>query len=140
MARIIVKAALLAAAAAALGASAAQAQPGKGPNGTWRCSAQGNIPIGILTVAGTGYKFQAVSNSLWALKPSDSTNGSGKLSVAGKALTISSGPLFTSSMKVRTGEFGQATSPYRPPYDFISLKNDPNMSYVLMCYRPGAGA
>ena len=120
-------------------ASAASAAGG-GTNGTWRCSAQGNIPIGVLTVSGSAYKFQAVSNSQWAPKAVDSSNGSGNLTVGDRVLSVTSGPLFTSSMKVRSGKFGQATSPYHAPYDFISLFNDPKMAYVLMCYRPGAGS
>jgi hypothetical protein len=64
-----------------------------GLDGVWRCKASGNIPIALLTISGSSYKMQAVSNSLWAPKPNDSSNGSGSLNIKGNSVTAASGPL-----------------------------------------------
>lgn len=115
----------------------AQAKPklGNSPNGIWRCSAQGNIPIGVMTITGNAYKFQAVSNTAWAPKPSDTGNGSGQITVAGSRLTPVSGPLKT-KYRVVSGSYGTTTSPYSGAYEFIDLLNDPAAAYLLRCYRP----
>jgi type IV secretory pathway protease TraF len=64
-----------------------------GPDGVWRCKASGNIPIALLTISGSSYKMQAVSNTVWALKPNDRSNGSGTLNIRGNSITAASGPL-----------------------------------------------
>lgn len=98
--------------------------------GTWRCSAQGNIPIGILTIKSGGYSFQAVRNTAWAPKPADSSNGSGSMSVKGSKITVKTGPLRT-SMGVTSGFYGASAGD-----EYIDLYNDPNAAYLLRCYRP----
>jgi len=100
------------------------------PDGNWRCSAQGNIPIGLMTIKGTGYKFQAVSNSLWKPKPSDSLNGSGNLAVDGSKLTMASGPLHAKG-GVRTGVYGASGKS-----DYMDFFTEPKGYYYLRCLRP----
>lgn len=111
-------------------AMAGQASAQETPAGLWRCSAQGNIPIGLLTITGANYRFQAVNNSLWALKPQDSMNGSGGMRVAGTRLTPSGGPL-ASQLQIRSGVFGHTGR-----YSHIDFFNDPASVYVLRCHRP----
>ena len=112
----------------------AQKPPAKSPNGVWRCSAQGNIPLGVMTITGTGYKFQAVSNTAWAPKPSDRSNGSGQFKIAPGRLTPASGPL-VSVFKGTIALHEEYRSP-RETYDYIDIYNDPKSAYLLRCYRP----
>lgn len=103
--------------------------------GVWRCSAQGNIPIGVLTVKSGGYTFQAVRDTVWAPKPQDSSNGSGKLTVKGSKITVKNGPLRT-QMGVTTGFYGAASSVGSGSNEYLDLFNDPSAAYLLRCYRP----
>ncbi len=103
--------------------------------GVWRCSAQGNIPIGVLTVKSGGYTFQAVSNTVWAPKPQDSSNGSGKLTVKGSKVTVKNGPL-RKQMGVTTGFYGSPASDASLHHEYLDLFNDPSAAYLLRCYRP----
>ncbi len=119
----------------AFAASAGAAQAQRSPNGTWRCSAQGNIPIGVMTVSGATYRFQAVSSTAWAPKAQDSMNGSGALRATGATLTPTGGPL-TTRLRVRSGQFGEAGSARTGRYDYIDFFNDPQAVYVLRCLRP----
>lgn len=121
--------------ALALVATAGAAQAQRSPNGTWRCSAQGNIPIGVMTVSGATYRFQAVSNTAWTPKAQDSMNGSGALRVSGTTLNPTSGPL-TTRLRARSGHFGETGSSRTGPYDYIDFFNDPQAVYVLRCFRP----
>lgn len=117
---------LLAVAAAALTfVSVAQAAPA----GNWRCRAQGNIPVGLLTITGGAYKYQAVRNTAWAPKPGDASTGSGGFSAAGEKLAITSGPLRT-KMGAKTGYYG-----YAGPDEYMDFYNDPNSAYLLRCHR-----
>ncbi|MGQ2990933.1 MAG: hypothetical protein ACT6RD_12075 [Brevundimonas sp.] len=118
----------------AVAASAGTAQAQRSPNGTWRCSAQGNIPIGIMTVSGATYRFQAVRNTAWAPKAQDSMNGSGALRGSGTTLTPAGGPL-TTRLGARSGYFGETGIP-GDRYDYIDFFNDPQAAYVLRCHRP----
>lgn len=72
--------------------SAAAPVRAAGFDGTWHCKANGDIPIGILTVAGTGYSFTAVRDGKWTPKPDDPGNGKGTLAASG---VPESGPLKT---------------------------------------------
>jgi len=100
------------------------------PAGTWRCSAQGNIPIGVLKITSGGYTFQAVRDTVWSPKPGDPSNGSGSLTVKGSKVSVSSGPL-RKHMKVTTGVYGGAGND-----EYIDLYNNPNSVYLLRCLRP----
>jgi hypothetical protein len=113
----------------------AQKPPAKSPNGLWRCSAQGNIPIGLMTMSGNSYRFQVVSNTAWALKPTDGGNGSGQMTVAGSKLTPVSGPLKT-KYGTATGFYGTTSSPYSGTYEYIDLLKEPQAAYLLRCHRP----
>lgn len=62
--------------------------------GVWRCFANGNIPIGILTVNGANYRFQPVSSTDWRPNPRDRGNGTGAF-VSATNFTPVSGPLKT---------------------------------------------
>lgn len=115
-------------------ASSASSQA-RSPNGTWRCSAQGNIPIGVMTVSGGGYRFQAVRNTSWDPKPGDSMNGAGAVQTGGEHFNPTSGPL-RSRMSVTRGHFGETSSPYSGRYDYIDMFNSSDGAYVLRCYRP----
>lgn len=118
----------------AFASSAGAAQAQRSPNGTWRCSAQGNIPIGVMTVSGSTYRFQAVRNTAWAPKPQDSMNGSGALRASGTTLNPTGGPL-TTRLGARSGYFGVTGIP-GDRYDYIDFFNDPEAAYVLRCHRP----
>ncbi|CAN7315155.1 hypothetical protein LJR030_003235 [Rhizobium sp. LjRoot30] len=63
------------------------------PDGVWRCKASGNIPIALLTISGSNYDMQAVSDSNWTLKSGDSSSGSGGLDIQGNSVSPTSGPL-----------------------------------------------
>ena len=126
---------LLCAVATSLAAPAfAQKPPAKSPNGVWHCSAAGPLPIGIMTITGTGYKFQAVSNTAWAPKASDRNNGGGQFKIAPGKLTPVSGPL-VSGFKASVALHEEYRSP-RESYDYIDIYNDPKSAYLLRCYRP----
>lgn len=88
--------ALAIAGAAGLLAITLPAQPveAQAGGGVWRCFANGNIPIGILTVNGANYRFQPVSNTAWRPNPRDRGNGTGAFASATN-LTPVSGPLRT---------------------------------------------
>ena len=118
----------------AFAASAGATQAQRSPGGVWRCSAQGNIPIGLMTVSGATYRFQAVRNTAWALKAQDSMNGSGALRAFGTTLNPTSGPL-TTRLNARSGYFGE-TGVTGGRYDYIDFFNDPRAAYVLRCHRP----
>lgn len=61
---------------------------------SWHCKANGNIPIGTLTIDASGhYDMVVAANSAWDPKVGDPGNGSGELAVAGDVLTPLSGPL-----------------------------------------------
>lgn len=61
---------------------------------SWHCKANGDIPIGTLTIDASGnYEMVVAANSLWDRKDGDPGNGFGQLSVAGNELTPLSGPL-----------------------------------------------
>jgi hypothetical protein len=50
-------------------------------DGTWRCAANGNIPIGVVTITGAGYTFTS-TNTAW--EPVDNAaNGAGSLGFDG---------------------------------------------------------
>lgn len=112
-------------------ASSAQAAA----NGVWRCSAQGNIPLGVLTIKPGGYTYQAVRNTAWEAKAGDASTGSGVITVTGAKIAVASGPLRT-RMKVATGVYETTTSPNSANYEYIDLYDDPNAAYLLRCYRP----
>ena len=88
--------ALAIAGTAALLAMAGSAQPvaAQAGGGVWRCFANGNIPIGILTFNCANYRFQPVSNTAWRPNPRDRGNGTGAFASATN-LTPVSGPLRT---------------------------------------------
>lgn len=61
---------------------------------SWHCKANGNIPIGTLTIDAAGnYEMIVAANAAWDPKPNDAGNGVGQLAVAGDTLTPISGPL-----------------------------------------------
>lgn len=61
---------------------------------SWHCKANGNIPIGTLTIDTAGnYEMVVAANSAWEPKLGDPGNGVGQLNVAGDVLTPISGPL-----------------------------------------------
>ncbi|GHC47291.1 hypothetical protein [Neogemmobacter tilapiae] len=60
-------------------------------DGTWRCVANGNIPIGIVAITGTNYTFTATNT---AFDPVDNaSNGTGTLAYDGPYLLPQDGPL-----------------------------------------------
>jgi hypothetical protein len=62
-------------------------------DGTWRCAANGNIPIGVVTITGAGYTFTS-TNTAW--EPVDNAaNGAGSLGFDGPYLLPQDGPLAT---------------------------------------------
>ena len=77
--------------AAGLAASTAVAHASA--EGLWKCKASGNIPIALLTISGGNYRMQAVRDSNWTPKDSDSSNGSGGLDIQGNQISPTSGPL-----------------------------------------------
>lgn len=54
-----------------------------GADGSWKCIANGNIPIATLSVSGSSYDIQT----------SDGKTGSGDLDISGDSLVPQSGPL-----------------------------------------------
>lgn len=133
---VLTAAVLTSAGLSALPPTAAEAaQTARSPNGTWRCKAQGDIPIGILTVSGAGYRFQAVRNTAWDPKPGDGLNGSGALRRSGTTLTPTSGPLVTRG-RIISGYFGETSDPWSGRYDYIDFSNEPDANYFLRCHRP----
>lgn len=125
-----VRAVLSVVAATAAAATAFATAATAAPAGVWRCSAQGNIPIGVLTITSGGYAFQAARNTAWAPKPADPSNGSGTLTVKGSKVTVTSGPL-RKHMKVATGVYGGSGA-----NEYIDFFTDPNSVYLLRCLRP----
>lgn len=82
------------AAATALAALPPAPAHAKGADGTWRCIANGNIPIGVVTILGGAYDF-VTTNVSW--EPVDNAdNGSGTLAYEGDNLIPQDGPLATS--------------------------------------------
>lgn len=80
----------------AIGFAAATPSPSDAlPNARWRCKANGDIPMGTLTVTGSSYQFVVAKNSLWEQKPGDPGNGSGQYQESGNVVTPVSGPLAT---------------------------------------------
>jgi hypothetical protein len=67
------------------GAASAQA------DGTWRCIANGNIPLGLLSVTGTAYTWTKTNASFQPVEARE--NGSGTIRMAGSTFTVESGPL-----------------------------------------------
>lgn len=66
----------------------------QGYSDRWHCKANGNIPIGTLTIDASGnYEMVVAANSAWQRKDGDPGNGGGQLSIAGSDLTPISGPL-----------------------------------------------
>ncbi len=99
------------------------------PSGAWHCSAQGNIPLGLLTVSGSSYKFQAVKDTAWTPKL-DPANGSGNLSITGGKLAPTSGPM-VARLKIISGTYGPSGKS-----DYIDWFTKPNGYYLLRCLRP----
>ena len=126
---------LTAASLCMLAPPSADAFQARSPNGAWRCKAQGDIPIGVLTITGATYRFQAVRNTAWDPKPNDGLNGSGALRRSGTDLTPTSGPLVTRG-RIVSGYFGETSSPYSGRYDYIDFSNAPGNNYFLRCHRP----
>jgi hypothetical protein len=60
-------------------------------DGVWKCNITGDIPIGLVTIAGNSYQFQS-TNTVWE-PTDDASNGSGSLDYDGSYLWPSSGPL-----------------------------------------------
>lgn len=61
---------------------------------SWHCKANGNIPIGTLTIDAAGnYEMVVAANSTWIRKEGDLGNGVGQLSISNNELTPISGPL-----------------------------------------------
>ena len=82
---------LIAAAGLTLLASPALAQ---GYADSWHCKANGNIPIGTLTIDAAGnYEMVVAANSTWERKEGDQGNGVGQLAIDGNSFTPTSGPL-----------------------------------------------
>lgn len=107
-----------------------------GVAGTWRCSAHGPLPMGILKISGSSYSYQAVSNTAWAPKPGDRSNGSGAISASGSSVTPASGPLRT-VMGLVSGYYGTTSSPYSGTYEYLDFFRRPNDTYLIRCHRPG---
>ena len=79
---------------------------------SWHCKANGNIPIGTLTIDGAGnYEMVVAANSTWARKDGDPGNGTGQLRIDGDLLTPTSGPLRDSYGVV--GRYNEANRRYR---------------------------
>lgn len=136
MRNLLIASAIAFAAAAPLASapSSAEAVQARSPNGTWRCNAAGNIPIGLMTITGSRYRFQAVRNGNWDPKPQDPMNGSGAFQAQGTQLNPTSGPLRTELGSAR-GVFGETSSPYSGRYDYIQFYNGVTNDYVLLCHR-----
>jgi len=65
------------------------------PDGEWRCKANGDIPTGVLTIAGSSYEFVVVKDTAWTPKTGDPGNGSGSLRIDGPHMTPNDGPLLS---------------------------------------------
>jgi hypothetical protein len=104
-----------------------------GLDGVWRCKSSGNIPIALLTISGSSYRMQAVSNTLWAPKPNDSSNGNGSLNVRGSSVAAVSGPL--------ADIYGSSGTYYDPKadsrYTREALILNSTKSLPLGCWRDG---
>lgn len=105
-----------------------------GVAGTWRCSTHGPLPMGILKISGSSYSYQAVSNTAWAPKPGDRSNGSGAISASGSSVAPTSGPLRT-VMGLTSGYYGM-TGPASDRYEYLDFYTRPNDTYLIRCYRP----
>ena len=69
----------------------ALAAPG---DGSWRCFANGNIPIGTLTMSGDAYEFMVTKTvDFQTPNPDDAGSGSGQVEWSGTVFTPLSGPL-----------------------------------------------
>lgn len=101
------------------------------PDGAWRCKANGDIPIGILSLAGDSYEFTVVKNTVWDPKPGDPGNGSGRLAIDGPRMAPLDGPLLTQY---------ESTLAYCGPAEGCSgddIVDVINASGALMrCWRP----
>lgn len=62
-------------------------------DGQWRCVANGNIPIGIVTIQGTSYDF-VTTNVSWQPQE-NASNGGGSLRFEGGYILPQDGPLLT---------------------------------------------
>lgn len=60
-------------------------------DGVWGCKANGDIPLGLLTISGSSYKF-VTTRTDWTPSP-NSSDGSGTLSIGGATMRPQSGPL-----------------------------------------------
>lgn len=65
----------------------------QGADGVWGCSATGQLPIGIVTIAGTSYDFTATDTGWNPVQ--DGSNGSGTLTLDDRYLIPVDGPLLT---------------------------------------------
>jgi hypothetical protein len=74
--------------------SALAAFPVFAADGTYRCKANGDIPIGVLTLSGSNYEF-AVTRTTDFAPAQDPANGGGELEIGGGVLRPLSGPLLT---------------------------------------------
>ena len=63
------------------------------PDGVWECKANGDIPLGLLTIDGASYEYQT-TNTAWEPKD-DASNGSGELAYEGDLIVPTTGPLLT---------------------------------------------
>lgn len=110
-------------AAAALALTLTQPARADGADGTWRCIANGNIPIGIVTISGTAYDF-VTTNVSWEPVDNDD-NGSGSLAYEGENLIPQDGPL-ASAFQV-TGSWNADGE--------ISWNN--NFGALMVCHQAG---
>ncbi len=94
---------------------------------SWHCKANGNIPIGTLTIDGAGnYEMVVAANSTWARKDGDPGNGTGQLRIDGDLLTPTSGPLRDSYGVV--GRYNEANRRY------IGWGSDPTALAIFACW------
>lgn len=92
--RIIATAAVAAITLAAGPALATSPAPASGGDGTWRCFANGNIPIGTLIIGGDGYEFVVTRTTDFStVKAGDPGNGTGDLAWQDTTFVPTSGPL-----------------------------------------------
>ena len=70
------------------------ASPAFAADGTYRCKANGDIPIGVLTLSGSSYEFSVTKTTDFA-PAQDPANGGGELEIGGGVLRPLSGPLLT---------------------------------------------
>ena len=63
-------------------------------DGRYHCKANGDIPLGVLSISGSEYDYVATRTSDFA-PASDPANGGGRLDIQGASLIPRSGPLLT---------------------------------------------